>query len=63
MGFSLCGIQGEYGKHPGYILSVSFGKIIECAILGILWTVMPERKHSSKRIRIINIAYLMTVVG
>ena len=63
MGFTLSGIQAEYGKHPGYILSVSFGKIIECVILGILEMVVPERKHSSKRMKIMNIEYLMMVVG
>ena len=63
MGFTLSGIQAEYGKHPGYILSVSFGKIIECEILGIRGTVMPERKHSSKRMKVMNIVNLMMVVG
>ena len=63
MGITISGIQDEFWKHPGYILSVSFGKIIECAILGILGTVVPERRYSSKRMKIVNIAYLMTEVG
>jgi len=31
--------------------------------LGIPGTVVPERKHSSKRMKIMNLAYLMMVVG